>query len=333
MKSNRGQFPGAAERPDPRCRLYLFYGPDEAGSRAHATQLLRSLNAEKQSFTGAMLRSDPGALAAEACAISMFGTAQLLWVEPAGEEIVPAIEAVLAAAQTDHVVVVVAGALKKTSGLLKLVEGHDRSIAHQSFVPEGRDADRLVAEIGNRIGLRISPPLASRIARQVANDRAIITQELTKFALFLGADTDAPGDLSEDVVELLGADASEADNGRAGDLALAGELASLAQELEQIEVGAADAIPAMRALQRRVLMLAGLQAKLDAGQRMDAVMASAWKRDKAAAAKALPRWSSQRLAQLLEQISRLERDLLLRSPPERAALGEELLRIARAARR
>jgi DNA polymerase III delta subunit len=62
-------------------------------------------------------------------------------------------------------------------------------------------------------------------------------------------------------------------------------------------------------------------------------MASVWGRDKDAVARILPRWRSDRLAQALERAGRLERAIMLSGVDPRAALGEELLHLARAAGR
>ena len=333
MKAARGQFPGAAEKPDPKVRIYLFHGADEANSRALGRRLQHALQADKQSFTGAALKSDPGALLAEASAISMFGGRNLLWVEPAGDEVLPAAELVLAAYAADHPVVLIGGSLKKTSTLLKSVEAHPLALAHVSYIPEGRDAVQLVAELGREQGLRISPPVAAEVAARAGNDQAIIAQELLKFALYLDAAADRPRDLSEELLDLLGVDGAETDNGRPGDLALSGEIGLLATELELLEASGVDAIPAVRMLQRRLIMLAGLRGRIDAGQRSDEVLRTVWRRDKDIAARVLPRWTSAKLADALDRVARLERLLLLSHTPDRAALGEELLQIARAARR
>lgn len=333
MKASRGQFPAAAERPDPKVRVYLFYGADEAGSRALGARLLKGLGADKQGFTGAMLKSDPGALAAEAGSISMFGGRNLLWVEPAGEEVLPAVELVLSAPAADHPVVLIGGALKKTSGLLKLLDAHPLALTHASFVPEGRDAIQLVAELGRAEGLRISPPVAAQLADRTGNDRAIISQELAKFALYLDATPESPGELTDELLDLLGADASETDSGQVGDVALTGDVSQLASELERLESSGVDAIPVVRMLQRRLIMLAGLRARIDAGQRTDQVLSAVWRKDKEVAAQALPRWSSPLLAEAIGRLAKLERSLLHSSVPDRAALGEELMQIARATRR
>lgn len=333
MKSNKGLIAGAVDRPDPAIRFYLFHGADEAGSRALAARLLTSLAAERVMLSGSSLKSDPAALADEAGAISMFGDRKLLWIEPAGEDILAAVEALLASPAVESPTVAVAGTLRKTSGLLKLAESHKASLAHVSYVPEGRDADRMIMEIGRAEGLIVRPALAARLASAAGNDQSVARQELAKFALYLGASPASPRDLDETAVDLLGADDSETDSGRVGDLALAGDVTGLGTELERLETCGIDPIPVIRALQRRLLAIAPLAARIEAGQRIDDVMASVWRRDQAAVGRALRRWSPERLAHLLDRVTRLERQMLLTAAPGGAALGEELMQIARAAGR
>ena len=74
MKAAKAGLAKALERPDPAVRFYLFHGPDEAGSRALAVQLLRGLgNAEKFIVLGQSVKADPATLADEAGALALFG--------------------------------------------------------------------------------------------------------------------------------------------------------------------------------------------------------------------------------------------------------------------
>lgn len=333
MKSAKGQIGSAVDRPDPSLRFYLFHGADEAGSRALATRLLSALGAEKVSLSGPALKSDPAALADEAGAISMFGDKRLIWIEPAGNEIVPAVEALLDAPAVESPVAAIAGSLAKTSTLLKLADSHPAALSHVSYVPEGRDADRMVIELGRREGLRMSPSVATRIATAAANDQAVAAQELFKFALYLDASADSQKDLTEEVLDRLGADSSEGDAGRVGDLALSGDLASLGEELERLESSGVEPIPAIRSLQRRLLQLASMRSRIEGGQPIDAVMTSVFWKDKPLFQKLLSRWTSGRLALALDRVARLERQVMLSPVDDRAALGQELMQIARAARR
>lgn len=337
MKAPRGTILRSVEQPGRSVRFYLFHGPDEAGSRALAERLLKALGAEKSVVAGGAVKADPALLAADAGAISLFGGARLIWVDPAGDEIAEGVEALLDAPAVESPVVAIAGALRKTSALLKLAEAHGAALAHASYAPEGRDADRMVIEAGRAEGLRIDPDLAARIAAACNVNSAILAHELAKFALYLDAGPERPQELTHDVVDLLGADSGEGDMMRLGDLALAGRAGDLFDELDRAALTNSEAIPVVRALQRRLLQLAGLRAKVEQGQSVDAVMTSMGKalfwKDKGLMQQLLSGWSAERLAQMLERSAALEKTIIFSDEPPVAALEEELTTIARAAQR
>jgi DNA polymerase-3 subunit delta len=337
VKATRGSILRSVERPDPAIRFYLLYGPDDAGSRALAERLGKALDADKFTVAASEVKADPALLAAEAGAISLFGGARLIWVDPAGDEIQEGVQALLDAPAVESPVVAIAGALRKTNALLKLAEGHGAALAHASYAPEGRDADRMVIDAGGAEGLRIEPGLAARIAAACNANAAILAFELTKFALYLDAVPDRPKDLTHDVVDLLGADSGEGDMMRLGDLALAGRGGELLEELDRVALANNEAIPVVRALQRRLLQLAGLRARVEQGQSVEAVMTSMGKalfwKDKGLMQQLLSSWSAERLAQMLERASGLEKAIIFSGEPPVAALEEELVTIARAAQR
>lgn len=338
MKTAKGSAGAALDRPEPSTRFYLFHGADEAGSRALGERLLAGLGkAEKFAIAGGTLKGDPAVLADEAGAMALFGGPRALWVEPAGDEILAAVEALLDAPAVESPTIAIAGALRKSSALLKLAESHPAALSHVSYVPGGRDADRMVTDLGRREGLRIAPDVAARIAEAAANNQAIAAQEVVKYALYAGATVAAPRELTHDMVDELGADSSEGNALRIGDMALAGELGALAEELGRMPAAGNEAIPIVRALQRRVLQLAPMRARIEQGERLDAVMASAGKalfwKDKTMIQGMLSRWSADRLAQVGERVAALEERLIFSGAPQTAALGEELTAIARAARR
>jgi DNA polymerase-3 subunit delta len=337
MKAAKAGLAGALDRPEPAVRFYLFHGPDEAGSRALAERLLKGLGAEKIAMAGQAIKADPASLADEAGAISLFGGKRAIWIEPAGDEIAAAVEGLLAGPAVESPVIAVAGALRKTSSLLKLAEAHALALSHISYVPEGRDLERLVIELGRGFGLRIMPELAQRIAAASAGNQAIAAQELEKFALFLGADAANPRELDPDTLDRLGADSAETDLMRLGDLALAGRMNELLDELARLPHGGSEAIPILRAMQRRLLMLAPLRARIERGERPADVMASMGKslfwKDKPLIERLLGSWSAERLAEAASRTSALERQIMLRPLADDAALGETLVTLARAAGR
>lgn len=336
MKSNKTSIGRWVDQPDPKVRFYLFLGPDEAQSRALASRLLAALEAQKFAISAASLKSNPALLADEAAALSLFGEKRLVWIEPAGNEIVEAVEGLLGAESIESPAVAIAGSLTKASPLLKLAESSPRGVAYTAYAPEGEEAARVVMDLGRRVGLKISPPIAARLAENCNNDQAIAAMELEKLALFIGASPHSPKELEAEALELLGTQSSEGDFSRLADLALLGEIGELAELVSRLTAAGSEAIPAVRSLQRRLLFLAPARARIERGERLDGVMASFGKalfwRDKEKVEMMLKRWSAQDIATIAQRAGTLERSLMFSDAPPREALGEELLAIARKAR-
>jgi DNA polymerase-3 subunit delta len=336
VKASKGSIGGAVDRPDSKIRFYLLLGPDEAQSRALAARLLAASEAAKFAVSAADVKSNPALLADEAAALSLFGERRLIWIEPAGAEILEGAEALLTAPSVESPVVAVAGALPKSSPLLKLAEASPQALAFTAYLPEGDDAARMVSDLGRRVGLKISPPLAARIAEGCANDQAIVAQEVEKLALFVGASPHSPRELDHEAIDALGVDSGDGGVSRLGDLALLGDVAEVAEILSHVSIGGSEAIPAVRSLQRRVLMLAPARARVERGERIDAVLASLGKalfwKEKRAVQTMLAKWTASELARVSERAGELERGLMFSEVPEREALGETFLAIARRAR-
>ena len=334
MKASKASVGRSVDRPEAEIRFYLFYGPDEAQSRALAARLLEGLGAEKSLVAAGAVKSDPALLADEAGAISLFGEKRLIWIEPAGDEIAAAVEALLELDVAENPMVAIAGALRKTSAVLKLAEASRSALAFAAYVPEGAEAERMVADVGRRFGLKVSPPVAARLADGCANDQAIVAQELQKLALYLDASPQAPKELDHDAIDAVGADLPEGEVLHLADLALAGRGGDLALELSNLPAGA-ESIPVVRALQRRLLQLAPARARIERGESPDSVMTSFGKalfwKDKPAVARMLSLWDSKRLATIADRAAELERTLIFSAAPAQEALGEELIAIARAA--
>jgi DNA polymerase-3 subunit delta len=336
VKASKASIGRAVDQPAADIRFYLFHGPDEAQSRALATRLLEALGATKFLMTSGAIKSDPASLADEAGAMSLFGGKRLVWIEPATKDIEEGVVALLEGTPGESPVVAIAGALTKTSGLLKLAEASPNALAFAAYAPEGQDAERMVIDVGRRYGLKISAPVAARLADGAGNDQAIVAQELQKLALYIDASPHAPKELDHGAIDEVGADTAEGDFQKLADLALCGDINELGDELARLPAGGSEAIPVVRSLQRRLLMLAPARARVERGERVDAVMTSLgrslfWK-DKAKVQQMLSKWSAEDLATVADRAGKLERSLIFTAAPDREALGEELLAIARKAR-
>ena len=122
MKATEARLKAALDRPPADVRLYLLFGPDEAGATALADRLPRALgpDAERIDLDGATLRSDPARLADEAASLSLFGTARHVRVTGAGDECLAAATGLLEAERAGNPVVMIAPTLKATAKLAKL---------------------------------------------------------------------------------------------------------------------------------------------------------------------------------------------------------------------
>jgi DNA polymerase-3 subunit delta len=336
VRAGKANIGRAVDQPSPDTRFYLFHGPDEAQSRALAGRLLEALGASKVVVSASSLKSDPAALVDEAGAMSLFGGKRVIWIEPAGKDIEEAVSALLEGPPPESPVVAIAGALSKASALLKMAEASPQAVAFAAYAPEGPDAERMVADIARRFGLKVNPPVAARLADAGGNDQAIVARELEKLALYLDASPHAPKELEHGAIDAVGAESAEGNFLRLADLALGGEMEELTEELARLPAGGSEAIPVVRSLQRRLLMLAPARARIERGERVDAVMASFGRalffKEKSKVQRMLSKWSAADLATVADRAGRLERSLMFTAAPDREALGEELLAIARKAR-
>ncbi len=337
MKPNKGHSGRAVDQPDPRHRFFLLFGPDNAQARALGDRLVEALGASRFITSGTAIKADPASLADEAGAMSLFGGKRVVWIEPAGEDVVAGVTALFDAPPPESPVVAIAGDLKASSGLRKLAEASPLAVAIACYPPSDQEAGRMVVEIGRRHGLAMGPEVAARVAASCENDRALVAQELAKLALYLDASPNAPRRLEHEALEAVGADTNEGSVLRLADWALNGDIGRLTEELGLLSPTGSEAITVVRALQRRLLMLAPARARVERGQAPDDVMAALGKslfwKDKELLGQLIARWDAKRLAALSQRIGSLERDLMFSPVPERDALGEELIAIARAARR
>jgi DNA polymerase-3 subunit delta len=338
VKAGKAELETALKAPS-RTRFFLFHGHDDAGSRALALRVVAAAGAEAErvELSGAQLKGDPARLADEAASLSLFGGARAILVEPAGDEAVAAVEALLELPSAANPVAIVAGSLKPTSKLLKLALASKQAIAFASYVPEGRDADRLVMEMGRIEGLNIRPDAARRIAEAGAGNRAVIASELRKYALFLDASPERPVPLEHDGIDAVGAASEEGDLSRLVDSVSGGHPALLQAELLRLKSVGIEGIPLIRAVMRRMALLARMRAEVERGNSVDTVMGSLGKgifwKEKEAVAGQLARWRSDLLAKGMGRLLEAERAMKMSGAFGPAAVDEELFAICRQASR
>ena len=337
MKVKEAQIARALDNADSAVRLFLLYGPDDAGSRALAARLERAMGpeAERIDLDGATLKDDPARLADEAASFSLFGDKRHIRVT-GGDECAPAVIALLEAETTGNPVVFIAGALKPTSALIKVTVDHPAVMAFQGYKPEGVGLETLAISIGRTCGLRLHPGVAAQLGANCLGDRAVLEREIEKLALYLDAAPDRPREANEEALAAIGADLGEADTGRLVNAVLGGDLGVLTEELTEIEASNGW-VPAMRALQRRLILLARLRGDVDAGKSPGAVVASVGKalffKEQPAVTAQLSRWTSARLATASARLFASEGAIMASGTAGTVIAAEELIAIARVGQR
>ncbi len=338
MKANRPQVERAL-RQSGETRCFLFYGPDESGSAAllAAFKLAAGEGAERVQLAGSELKADPARLADEAASISLFGDRRIVIVEPAGDECLAAVEALLEAPRAGNPVALVAGALKPTSKLLKLALAAPAVLACPSYPPDDRDLGRLVTEQARGYGLTVRPDVARAIGEAASGNRAIIARELEKYAAFLDADESRPATLDAGTFALLGASSEEGDLTRLVDAVASGNAGALGAELLRLEGEGVAGVPLTRALSRRMVLLAKLRADVESGAAVASVMASHGKgifwKEKDAVAAQVSRWKAADIARAEARLLAAERALKASGSHGPVLAAEALFTICRQAGR
>ena len=338
MKANRGQIERALARPA-ETRFFLLHGPDDAGSRGLVKTLAAAMgpDAERIDLSGADLKADPARLADEAASISMFGGARWILVDPAGDETIAAVEALVEAPTAGNPVAILAGALKPASKLLKLALAAPSALAFASYPPDARNADRLVAELARDHGLIVRADVARRIADACAGNRAVIEQELAKYALHADASPQAPKPVEHELVDAIGAGGEEGDLSRLVSSVAGGDPAMLDAEIARLRAEGQEGITLLRAMLRRMTLLARLRGEVEQGESVGAVMASSGKslfwKDKDEVGAQLARWRSALLAKAIGRLLEAEREVMRPGGPGIVAADAELFAICRQAAR
>lgn len=338
MKAKRHEIERALAAPSDDIRLYLVYGPDRPGSEALAAKLGQAMGAEAErvDLSASDLKSDPALLADEAAAISLFGDKRWIRIDPAGDEIFAAVEALESAEKAGNPVVAVGDALRGNSRLVKLANASKAIMAFASYPLEGRDADRMVIEAAQQAGVQVTPDVAHRLAQACGGNRSILDSEIAKYANYLDAAPDRPRKLDHQAVDAVGAASEDGDMMKLADLVLTGRVDELDQELDRLRMEGKEGIPVLWSVRQRLHLLARLRAEVEQGNSTDSVIAKAgrsifWK-DRDNISGQLRRWRSDALATAIERTLTAERAVKSSGGAGPIGVDEELFAIARKAR-
>lgn len=342
MKASKADLAAVLDRFDPAIRLVLLHGPDEAASRELAARFAKRLAPEgdplgRVDLDPKTLSQDPGRLADEAAAVSMFGGTKLIRVDGLGDESTEAVDLLLAAPTAGNPVLAVAGDLKPTSKLRKSAEGAPAALAYASYAPEARDAEAIVAELAADYGLKPSRAAARLLHDACGGDRGILRRELEKLALYLDADPARVVPLDPQHLAEIGADVGDVDFGALVNAVAGGDPAETDRQLARLTSQGIPGITSLRAVAKRLWLLLDLRLAVDGGTSPPSAVEAArppifWK-EKATVAAQLQRWRTAALRAALDRLLTAERDIKRSGTAGDVLAAQALLAIAATAAR
>ena len=315
MKASEARLRAALDRPPADIRLFLLHGPDAASAEGHVDRLRIAMgpDAERVDLEGATLRAEPARLVDEASALSLFGGARWIRVTGVGEESLTAIEATLAMPSAGAPVVMLAPALRTTAKVVKAVIAAPAGLAFACYPPQRAQLERLVAEDASSMGLEPDVGVIARLLHTTGDDRSVISRELEKFATYLDAAPGEPKRFGHEVLDAVAVDMDEAGQEDLVDAIILKDAAATAEVLQALVRSGSSAVPWLRAVSRRLTMLAEMRADIAQGASVQAVVAKhRLSRDREAKTVTAARnWKSSELASAITRSRQAERSLML----------------------
>jgi DNA polymerase III subunit delta len=314
VKVSENQLVSALDSGASGVRLYLLHGPDESGAAALAERLGRALGAgaEKVSIEGSSLKGDPGRVTDEARSLALFGERRWILVSNVGDDALAAAQMLLAEPQVEHPVVMTGPGLRTTAKLVQFAIAEPAAMSFACYVPDGANAERMGTGIAREHGLRPVDDVARRLMAASGGDRAVITREIEKLALYLDAAPDRPRDLDGDALDALGADLGEGQMSDVVDAAIEGRVRDIGRELGRFADSGGSAIPLLRQIVRKLMTLAAIRAEVDAGAQPAAAVKKRRLhfREEPGMIRLVQRWRSPDIVRAIDRIRRAERAMM-----------------------
>ena len=301
---------------------------------------------ERVDMAGSDLRTDPARLGDEARSESLFGDARHIWVRANGDEAHDAVRTyceVIDAGEAEGAcpVVIVATAATDKSRTAKLLEKRADGLVAMFYPPDLRSISEEIRRMADAEGLKLSGGLAEQIARATSLDIRLAQSEVTKLALYLGAEPHSPRNADEEALEAIGAKTEEDGLMPIVNAVLSGEVKKLPGELHRLRELSLNPVGIALALERRAAQLAQLTARLGPARNIDQLLETEQKarrifwRDRRDLANQMRQWNAAKLERLVQRLTNLHQNLLANSQSAELLLAQELAEITRyaAARR
>jgi DNA polymerase-3 subunit delta len=306
------------KRPPRDMRFLLVHGTDEGLIHERVKGLVSSAlvgEADPLRLTrleGDAVAREPGALADEVYAISMFGGSRAVWIEAQARDLSPALEPLFARPPQDCAVIVEAGSLKKGTALRTAFEKADSAASIECYPDDRRSLGPLIEAEARAAGLSIAADARDYLIGLLGSDRMTTRGELAKLTLYLRG----KARIEVEDIEAIVADAAPSSLDALIDAALLGDMAALEANSSRYFADGGDAGLLVIRLVARLTLLQRLRLEMERGRTFEAAMQTQYVRlspsARPALAKQAERWSSvalgRRLAAVATLSARVRRD-------------------------
>ena len=313
-----------AARPDPSRAVVLVFGPDAGLVSERVDAIVRaSVDDPNDPFSlvrldGDAIASDPARLVDEATTVPLFGGRRAIRLRAGSRNIVPAVEAVLAAPLQDCRVVIEAGDLRKSAPLRAICERAKNAVAIPCYADAERDIARLIEDEMRAADLTIAPDARAALAPLLGGDRRASRAELRKLSLY----AQGQGRVELDDVRAVVADASALALDSLIDAAFAGNLTDVDKEFGKAMVAGTNASAIIGAAIRHVERLHALSLEIARGASVSEIVQRPQSgihfRRQDSFTKALRAWTPERLGRAMSMLAGASLDARKSKRPELA---------------
>jgi DNA polymerase-3 subunit delta len=288
--------------------FYLVHGLDEGLTHERVKAIVRSRIGDDTDpmrlvrLEGDAVARDPGALADEACAISMFGGDRVIWIDAQGRDLLPALEPLFARPPVDCTIVIKAGQHKKGTGLRAAFESSAARASIECYSDDSSTLESLIDAEARAAGLAIAPDARAALVDMVGADRRTTRGEIAKLMLYARGQTQ----ITAEDVEAIVADAAPSNLDEVIDHALLSDLPAVETSLARFFHDGGDADYLMIRLVARLTLLHRLRLEMDQGRPFEAACQALFVKLPMSARRALARqaerWTMESIAQRLPAV-------------------------------
>ena len=299
---------GFIAREAERYPFYLVYGPDEGLTHERSRAIARKVLGGDENplsllrLDGDLIAREPGALADEARAISMFGGHRVIWIDAQKQDLLRPLSPLIAKPPQNCTIIVRAAQLKKDNALRQAFEKMTNGASIECYSDEQASLARLLDNEVQAAGIAIAPDARTALMALLGADRETTRGEIAKLMLYaLGRPRIEVEDL-----EAIVSGAAPSKLEQVIDRSLSGDLRGAAASAAQFFNEGGEGEQLMARLIAQLMLLHRLRLEMDRSQPPDASRLPSFVKLPPSARRTLSRqsdaWTSEAIARRLPAI-------------------------------